>query len=114
MWRQDQGMPSDRGCSMMENVQNQPDRNSYTAPPRPRRYNLSYLGAALLTLTVLTGGYFALQNTATVPVSDRGDAEEQGDPPAAPVHQQFRKWERPELAIVLSGEMHGYIHPCGC
>lgn len=23
-------------------------------------------------------------------------------------------WERPEVALVLTGEMHGYIEPCGC
>jgi hypothetical protein len=26
----------------------------------------------------------------------------------------FRGWEKPELALVLSGEQHGYLLPCGC
>jgi len=26
----------------------------------------------------------------------------------------YRDWPKPDLAIVLSGEMHGYLQPCGC
>jgi hypothetical protein len=26
----------------------------------------------------------------------------------------FRKWPKPDLALVLSGSMHGYLLPCGC
>jgi hypothetical protein len=26
----------------------------------------------------------------------------------------FKNWERPSLVLVLSGEMHGYLQPCGC
>jgi 2',3'-cyclic-nucleotide 2'-phosphodiesterase (5'-nucleotidase family) len=26
----------------------------------------------------------------------------------------FDGWEKPAVAILLSGEMHGYIEPCGC
>jgi hypothetical protein len=32
---------------------------------------------------------------------------------ALPPHL-FRKWPKPELALVLSGSMHGYLLPCGC
>lgn len=35
-----------------------------------------------------------------------------GEPPSRkPV---FDGWEKPALALVLSGEMHGYVEPCGC
>ncbi|HYV34245.1 MAG TPA: multiheme c-type cytochrome [Gemmataceae bacterium] len=27
---------------------------------------------------------------------------------------QFQGWGRPEVAILLSGEQHGYLQPCGC
>jgi hypothetical protein len=26
----------------------------------------------------------------------------------------FRKWPKPDLALVLTGSMHGYLLPCGC
>ncbi len=26
----------------------------------------------------------------------------------------FRKWPKPDLALVLTGSMHGYLMPCGC
>lgn len=32
---------------------------------------------------------------------------------ALPPHL-FRKWPKPDLALVLSGSMHGYLLPCGC
>src|SRR4051812_8300592 len=106
---------------MMENVPKRMDRDSQAAaatmpavdysapPPLTRRRRASYLGAALLVLTVLGGGYVALLNTSTLPVAELSDAEEQGDPPGSGF-REYRKWDRPELAIVLSGEMHGYIH----
>ncbi|WP_166827964.1 multiheme c-type cytochrome [Thalassoroseus pseudoceratinae] len=27
---------------------------------------------------------------------------------------RFKKWDKPTVAVVLSGEQHGYIEPCGC
>jgi hypothetical protein len=38
-----------------------------------------------------------------------GDAAAPALPPAL-----FRKWPKPDLAILLSGSMHGYLLPCGC
>jgi len=40
-------------------------------------------------------------------------------PPPAPAEPQlpagyFRDWPKPDLALVLSGEQHGYLLPCGC
>ena len=26
----------------------------------------------------------------------------------------FRDWGKPELTLVLSGQMYGYMQPCGC
>lgn len=26
----------------------------------------------------------------------------------------FRNWDKPDLAILISGQMHGYLGPCGC
>src|SRR5436189_33210 len=39
-------------------------------------------------------------------------------PPPPPEPQMpgglFRGWSKPDLALVLSGEQHGYLLPCGC
>ena len=40
------------------------------------------------------------------------------EPPKPPVKQLppqlFRDWKKPDLALVLSAEQHGYLFPCGC
>src|SRR5262249_45536092 len=44
----------------------------------------------------------------------RGQPAEASDnhrPAAIPL---FQGWPRPELVLVLSGEEHGYLLPCGC
>jgi hypothetical protein len=28
--------------------------------------------------------------------------------------EDYRTWERPEIALVVTGQQHGYIEPCGC
>src|SRR5262249_46962426 len=28
--------------------------------------------------------------------------------------EYFRGWSKPDLALLLSGEQHGYLLPCGC
>ena len=33
---------------------------------------------------------------------------------ARPAEPLFEGWSAPAAAIVLSGEMHGYVEPCGC
>jgi len=37
-----------------------------------------------------------------------------GEPSAASSKPLFEGWEKPAVAIVFSGEMHGYVEPCGC
>jgi hypothetical protein len=42
---------------------------------------------------------------------------EQGSPGPTPAKTQpaiFQGWPRPDLALLLSGEQHGYLLPCGC
>ncbi len=38
------------------------------------------------------------------------------DPPAPPKPPalKFKEWKKPAVALLLSGEQHGYIEPCGC
>jgi hypothetical protein len=39
------------------------------------------------------------------------------DPPdeqAKPNDQLFRNWPKPDLIVMISGQQHGYLDPCGC
>ena len=49
-------------------------------------------------------------------VSGCGKEEVAVNPPAPPKPPalKFKEWEKPAAALVLSGEQHGYIEPCGC
>ena len=45
----------------------------------------------------------------------------QSDPPPTPAAAAapsaipyFRDWPKPDVALVLSGQQHGYLQPCGC
>jgi len=60
---------------------------------------------AMLAIVLIGGGYYMMP------------------PPMEPEEQQFtggeqpvpyQKWEKPVVAMVLTGQMHGYVHPCGC
>lgn len=50
------------------------------------------------------------------------DAEEvprpEGDPdgkkPAVLKPEDYKDWKRPDLTLVVTGQQHGYIEPCGC
>ncbi len=33
---------------------------------------------------------------------------------APPPEPQFKTWDKPAAVLILSGEQHGYIEPCGC
>jgi hypothetical protein len=71
------------------------------------------LAVVLLALTaVLTaGGVFAARwlfsPTQTLGASDKEN------PSPATAHL-FRGWPRPDLVLLLSGQQHGYLQPCGC
>ncbi|TWT39164.1 multiheme c-type cytochrome [Blastopirellula retiformator] len=42
------------------------------------------------------------------------ETTEAADPPPLPARELFAGWEKPRLALFLTGEQHGYIEPCGC
>lgn len=42
------------------------------------------------------------------------DPEIPEPPPPKTAELQYKTWEKPAAALVLSGEQHGYIEPCGC
>ena len=51
----------------------------------------------------------------TAAVNDiRNDGGKEGTGNSTAVKPLFKGWEKPAVAIVFSGEQHGYIEPCGC
>lgn len=91
-------------------MENQP---SPPSPATDRRYTSLVLAAFFLCLLV-GGGFLALRSAR--PANPLGCTEEQEPPPDSKsnVLADYAQWEKPLLAIVLSGQMHGYVNPCGC
>ncbi|MBM3993181.1 MAG: hypothetical protein FJ303_03350 [Planctomycetes bacterium] len=87
---------------------------SQTPAPVPPASNpmAAFFGVTLaaVVLTAVTSYYYR-----TEPIERRGsDCYEQEDPPGDQLPKQWAKWDKPAVAIVLSGQMHGYYDPCGC
>src|SRR5262249_10194918 len=63
-------------------------------------------------------GVSALAATGLAYVLRPPQPREQPPPPAAPVLEAARRLlegrPRPDLAVLVSGEQHGYLLPCGC
>lgn len=43
-----------------------------------------------------------------------GDEESANETGYGAMELQFKKWPVPKAALILTGEQHGYIEPCGC
>lgn len=75
-----------------------------------RRRTLLLTALALLVPVGIVGGYLLLRALSN---DCLGQQQTEIDPlPTRPI--QFAGWGRPDLAIVVSGQMHGYMFPCGC
>ncbi|MCS7047001.1 MAG: hypothetical protein NZO58_11650 [Gemmataceae bacterium] len=72
--------------------------------------------AVLASCGLLFGGSYGLMHwsrhwgqAASVPAELASSQE--GNAAAS---KNFRGWERPDFALVLTGQLHGYLQPCGC
>lgn len=65
----------------------------------------------LLCLSAIVSCLFAAgcNDNAGVPDTDRTDSD--GETRREPI---WEEWDKPELALMLTSEMHGYFEPCGC
>jgi hypothetical protein len=88
------------------------DQNRPVAPPsavdgqrRALAIKLAALCLFLVSATAATG--FFLVRSGNEETAQQGDL-----PPAGP--RLFRDWPKPDLALLVSGEQHGYLQPCGC
>jgi 2',3'-cyclic-nucleotide 2'-phosphodiesterase (5'-nucleotidase family) len=66
------------------------------------------LTIAACTLALLALGFVWLRQSAQD--SHALQIKEDAKPPSP----FFRHWDQPQLAIVLTGQMYGYLQPCGC
>jgi 2',3'-cyclic-nucleotide 2'-phosphodiesterase (5'-nucleotidase family) len=81
------------------------NRRPETTPISGRRRALPLLAAAALGLGGLLGAYLLLRH---------GPANGYARPLDDPLPIQMQQWSKPDLAILVTGQMHGYIDPCGC
>src|SRR5437773_9383965 len=93
----------------MENEASRPQAS--TAPSLPSRSGrgLRWLGALLAAL-VLFGGVFELVRRSIS--NGQARTEFPNNPPEAP--KPFAGWNNPDFVLVISGQMYGYLQPCGC
>lgn len=83
------------------------------ATPPPNRRYVPLIVAAFVGTLLLGGGYYALRGA--LPQNIFGCGEESDlPPPPVQLENDYTNWGKPLLAIVVSGQMHGYINPCGC
>jgi hypothetical protein len=78
-------------------------------PPAPKRMVPLVIAAFFATLLV-GGGYYALRGS----LANHCFEEQQDGPSSTQADKDYLKWEKPLVALVVSGQMHGYINPCGC
>src|SRR5262249_16038104 len=67
---------------------------------------LSGLGLGAILFIVRQSPQNGNAPTLTLP----GDEKKGEKPPSS----LFRNWEKPDLAIAVTGQMYGYLQPCGC
>src|SRR4051794_3200019 len=99
----------------IEEMQNEPHRQhdaplARPATPLPRSLKLAL--AALCAVLVPVGAYVLLRETPT-----DGYAQPLATTPedlTKRLPEPLRSWAKPDVVIVVSGQEHGYITPCGC
>jgi hypothetical protein len=81
------------------------------SPPSPKRRNPFLLWIYAALAAVGCGTLLGMFLFVPPPDGNGGTYEPQDD---NPTHRMFAGWGKPDMALLLSGEMHGYLQPCGC
>ncbi|MCA9082063.1 MAG: hypothetical protein KDA58_15985, partial [Planctomycetaceae bacterium] len=78
-----------------------------------RLLSIPQRAALLAMLTVALGVCVGCPQTGTNTGSDNGGSGTNGsaEPPREPL---FKDWQEPTAVLVLTGDQHGYLEPCGC
>lgn len=66
------------------------------------------VGLLLLATTFIGGGFLAFQSGRTPGCAEEQELQTNDQLP------DYKKWDKPDIALVLSGQMHGFIDKCGC
>jgi hypothetical protein len=93
---------------MMENENNPSDQ----ASPSWSSSRAPLFGVTLALMMVVAIGSYALRGISSS--RDNSDCYEQENPPVDQAPKDYTQWEKPLVALILSGQMHGFIDPCGC
>jgi hypothetical protein len=81
---------------------------------RPAARFAVIVGSALLAVGTVIGGYTVLRNLPNNGLTQECPDEELSLISAAGDKKPFDGWGKPDLVVVVTGQMHGYIFPCGC
>ncbi|MBI3412258.1 MAG: hypothetical protein HY040_28335 [Planctomycetes bacterium] len=87
----------------------QADPSSPISPVQSGRFDLRLVAVSAVVVAAVVGAYFVMRTT-----SQNGQAQDAKKGDETPPSPYFRNWDKPDLAIVVTGEMHGYTQPCGC
>jgi hypothetical protein len=95
------------------------DEQNQAVSPRTQRawrrrsvsFQLAALGLTLISALAGTGLAYWLKSPEPElgPAPNKSPVKGQGIPA-----RLFRDWEKPDFAVVLSAQLHGYVLPCGC
>jgi Cytochrome c554 and c-prime len=84
-----------------------------TQAPRSRPGFLPIFTATVLLMATVIGGYYALRS-AQSHANPGCEPEEQSSPPGDQQPVEYTNWPKPDVALIMSGQMHGHYDPCGC
>src|SRR5437899_2545097 len=70
--------------------------------------------AGITAATAFAAVWVVLAQPAPGPAELRAAEPEAKAPPPQPLFEEWPKDQKPDLVIVLSGQMHGYLQKCGC
>jgi hypothetical protein len=88
---------------------NDPPHTSAARPHHSRTFRFAALGLVLVTGLTGLGLAYCFRNPAPPVAPPEPPPSEVKFPP-----HLFVGWKKPDFVILLSGEQHGYLQPCGC
>jgi Cytochrome c554 and c-prime len=75
----------------------------------PKNQIVSLIGVALLLVALVSGGVVFMNGQSPRAAGQTEESEQYGDAPIP-----YEKWDTPVVAFIVTGQMHGYVDPCGC